>query len=284
VHGSSLEEVHFHEVGAADSIIDIVGFCAAMDILSIDAIWYGDIPFSHGSVSSQHGMLPLPSPAVSELAKGARVLMTDFEGELITPTALALLRSLGTQISHGKPPTTLRATGTGFGTRDYGFPSFTRAFILETVSSKGDFLAEIVCAIDDMDGQLYPYISEKLFAAGALDVYLTPLVMKKGRPGILLTALCEPQQEDFIKDVLFYETSTIGVRRHEVWREKLSREMKEIIIEGQPVRIKLSSYRGETVNIKPEFDDIRNIAESTGIPLKEVMKKALDEFEKRRGK
>jgi len=194
------------------------------------------------------------------------------------------LRALGTQISSNKPPATLRATGTGFGTRDYGFPSFTRAFILENTSSKGDTLTEIVCAIDDMDGQLYPYISEKLFAAGALDVYLTPLVMKKGRPGILLTALCDPQQEDTIKNILFHETSTIGVRRNEVWREKISREIKEIIVEGRPVRIKLSAYMGETVNIKPEFDDIRNIAESTGIPLKEVMKKALDAFEKRRGK
>lgn len=280
VHGIDPGDVHFHEVGAADSILDIAGFCAAMDILNVDEIFYNSIPLSQGSVASQHGRLPLPSPAVLELSKELRVVMTDAEGELITPTAMAILKSLGTQIKKMQPSRTLIATGTGFGGRDYGFPSYTRALLMRADESQGDILMEITCSIDDMEGELYPYISEKLFQAGALDVYLTPLVMKKGRPGILLTALCETDRADDVKNIIFRETTTIGVRSSTVWREKLPRHTEEIMIEGFPVRMKISKYSDEIISVKPEYEDIKKIAEATGIPVRKLMQKAMEKHKR----
>ncbi len=280
VHGIAPGEVHFHEIGAKDSILDIAGFCAAMDILGIEKIFYNEIPFSRGSIASRHGILPLPSPALSELSRGARVVMTDFEGELITPTAAALLRSLGLQLTRSVSPATLLCSGIGFGTCEYTFPSFTRAFILlEVKSGEGDFLTEIVCAIDDMNLQIFPHVLEKLLAAGALDVYLTPLVMKKGRPGFLLTALCNPSDEDALKRIIFRETTTIGVRIQTMWREKLERSTEEITIEGHIVRMKISRHSDYITNIKPEYEDIKKIADATGKPLRELMEQAIKVYE-----
>lgn len=278
VHGIPPENVHFHEIGAADSIIDIAGFCAAIDMLGIEKILYNEIPLSRGCIATQHGQLPLPSPAVCELAEGARVVLSDFEGELITPTAVALLRTLGTQSIGNNKSATLLFTGRGFGNRDYGFPSFTRAFILENSDAEGDLLTEISCAIDDMNPQIFPHVSEKLFAAGALDVYLTPLMMKKGRPGFHLTVLCTPDAEESLKDIIFRETTTIGVRIQTMWREKLSRSTEEILFEGFSVRMKISRYRNEITNIKPEYEDIKRIADATGKPAKELLEKVLEAY------
>ncbi len=275
VHGITPEEVHFHEIGAVDSIIDIAGFCAAMDIQGLEKILYSEIPLSRGCIATHHGQLPLPSPAVSELARGDRVVFTEHEGELITPTAVALLRTLGTQNIGSMAQGTLLFTGRGFGTREYGFPSFTRAFILEENIAEGDLLVEITCAIDDMNPQLFPHVSEKLFAEGALDAYFTPLLMKKGRPGFLLTVLCTPDKEESLKYIIFHETSTIGVRIQTTRREKLSRSIEEIQLEGFCIRIKISRYRDEIMNVKPEYEDIKKIADATGKSVKELMEKAL---------
>ncbi len=277
-HGISPEEVHFHEIGAADSIIDIAGFCAAMELLCIEKILYNEIPLSRGCIATRHGQIPLPSPAVTELAQGARVVLTEYEGELITPTAVALLRTLGTQTFADMTSATLLFTGRGFGTRENEFPSFTRAFILEENIAEGDLLVEITCAIDDMNPQLFPHLLEKLFAEGALDAYLTPLLMKKGRPGFLLTALSTPDKEESMKQIIFRETTTIGVRLQNIWREKLSRSTEEIQLEGFSVRIKISRYRDEIMNVRPEYEDIKKIADATGKPIKELMEKAVAEY------
>lgn len=278
VHGIDPGKVHFHEVGAADSIIDIAGFFGAMDILEIDEILYGSIPLSQGSVKSQHGLLPLPSPAVCELSKGLRVTMSDVEAELITPTAVAILKTSGMQLTGIQPSRTFFSTGTGFGSRDYGFPSFTRAMILQGDEDTGDYLVEITSSIDDMQGEIYPYLSEILFEAGALDVYLTPLIMKKGRPGILLTVLCDPGKADDLKKIIFSETTSIGIRTTGVWREKLERFTEEIEVEGHPVRIKISKYRGEIASVKPEYEDVKKIAKKTGIPIRKLIQRVLKEY------
>lgn len=280
VHGISIENVHFHEVGAIDSIIDIAAFSVALDILKIDEVIFGEIPFTEGYIQASHGHLPVPPPAVVELAKGMKVTFVPHHGEIITPTALALLTSIGTQKNFSQISGILNAHGIGFGNREYEFPSFTRAFIIENPKEEGDFLMEIVCAIDDINPQCIPYISERLFEAGALDVYCSQIVMKKNRPGILLTVLCYHQQLENLKKIIFRESTTIGIRVQPIWREKLSTQFKEIVLEGFPVRMKVSSYKGTVTNVMPEFEDIKKVALATNIPLKILIQSSMEIFHK----
>ncbi|MCX7678069.1 MAG: nickel pincer cofactor biosynthesis protein LarC [Spirochaetes bacterium] len=278
VHGTSIENVHFHEVGAIDSIIDIIGFSVAMDILGIDEIMFGDVPFTQGSIHSSHGMLPVPAPAVIELAKGLRVIFAPHRGEIVTPTAMAVLRAVGSQITNNMTSLALIAHGIGFGTREYDCPSFTRAFILQDSNEEGDFLEELICVLDDLNPQCIPYVSEKLFAAGARDVYFSQIIMKKGRPGVLLTVLCDHHKREEIKNIIFLETTTIGIRQHTIWREKLTTSFKEILLEGHRVRMKISHDKNAITNIMPEYEDVKKVAEITGIPLRELLRKAIDIF------
>lgn len=273
-HGVSPDEVHFHEVGALDSIIDIVGFCAALEILGLDGFFYGDIPLGQGTVASRHGEIPLPSPAVVALVKGRSVIFTDRRGELITPTAAAILTTLGTQAPGPGTGATVLASGTGFGSREYPFPSCTRAFLVDTRAGGRESVSQLECNIDDMNPQIYPYLVELLLAGGALDAYCTPVIMKKGRPGTMVTVIAETGNTGPLRDILYRETSTLGIRELPVSREKLERSFEEVSIEGCAVRIKVARRGGSVVNVQPEFEDCKTAAEKTGLALKVVMERA----------
>jgi hypothetical protein len=278
VHGVTPAEIHFHEVGALDSIIDIAGFCAALEILGVDTFYYGDIPLGRGSTPSRHGELPQPSPALSALVKGRSVTFTDRRGELVTPTAAAILTALGIQAPGPGISATVIAAGTGFGSREYPFPSFTRAFLIESQSRGGEHVIQLECNIDDMNPQIYPYLIERLLDEGALDAYCLPVVMKKGRPGTVVTVIADAGSVEALKALLYRETTTLGLRETVVVREKLERSFEEITLEGRTVRIKVARHNGKVVNIQPEFEDCKTVSAGTGIALKAVIERARDEY------
>ncbi len=276
VHGVRPSEVHFHEIGALDSIIDIAGVCAGIELLGAERVLFGDFCFGAGSVSSRHGELPEPVPAVVELAKGFRSRFTARPGEQVTPTAAAILTALGEQTAFmgGR----LIASGTGFGTRDYGYPSYTRAILLEGSLTAADEVFQIECNIDDMNPQIYPYLIELLLEQGALDAYTTPITMKKGRPGTLLSVISPAEHIDRIRGLVYRETTTLGMRLFRVSREKLERRFETARVLDGEVRVKTGYLGSELVNIQPEFDDCREIAVRTRTPLKEVLRRALERY------
>ncbi len=274
VHGKDIDTIHFHEVGAIDAIIDISAFCISLDILEIDKFFFNDFCFGTGSVKSAHGELPVPVPAVVELTKNFKSKITDKVGENITPTAAAILTSLGKQIDE---PTsfTLINNGYGFGARDCSSPNYTRAFLIK-IENKHEEVQQLECNIDDMNPQVYPYIIEKLLQAGALDVYISQISMKKGRPGILLTVIAQKQKISTLKKEIYRNTTTLGLRTINVIREKLNRKFETVRLYDHDIKIKLGYLDDEIVNIQPEFEDCKKVSRKTDIPLKEIMAKTLN--------
>ncbi len=276
VHGVELDEVHFHEVGATDAIVDISAFCIAMDLLNINTIYFNNFHFGSGSIHTAHGDIPIPVPAVVELTKNYISIMTQRDGEIITPTAAAILTSLGKQIDD-KLSYIHYKSGHGFGTRDYSFPSYTRAFLIKK-EDHNENVIQIECNIDDMNPQIYPYIIEKLLETGALDAYISQISMKKGRPGILLTVITDSNLLVQMKETIYRHTTTLGLRTLKVNREKLDRDIITIKIWDHEIRIKIGCLNGEIVNIQPEFEDCKKVSKIKDIPLKEVMLKAKNEY------
>lgn len=298
VHGKNIEDVHFHEIGAVDSIVDISAFCISIEILKINKIYFNEIYLGSGIINSAHGEIPVPAPAVIELAKDYKVVFIQRSGEVITPTAAAILITMGSQL---KEPFSFEIVknGTGFGTRKYSFPSYTRVFLgnyydevceqtdffkvpaapdmpspqpeSESGSASSEVIIQIECNIDDMNPQIYPYLAGILFDNGALDVYLSEIIMKKGRPGILLTVLAEPNKINIIKNVIYKETTTIGLRIFKVLREKLRRDFEKICLYNHEVRIKIAYLNNTIVNIHPEFDDCMKIAVEMGKSVQEML-------------
>jgi len=278
VHGKHIEDVHFHEVGAMDSIIDIAAFCIAIDMLRADRIHFSEFCFGTGTINSRHGEIPVPVPAVVELTKGFSCRHTRKHGELVTPTAAALLTTLGTQVGTVSPPGTIIATGIGFGTREYPFPSYTRAFFSETDDRITEHLILLECNIDDMNPQVAPYLIDVLLGKGALDVTATPAIMKKGRPGLVFSILAEENNIAPLKEIVFRESTTLGIRIQRVEREKLLRRYHHVTVEGQDITIKTGILNGETVNVQPEYEDCRKAAETTGKSLQIIMQEALKRY------
>lgn len=281
VHGTTADMVHFHEVGAMDSILDIAAFCIAHETLGHPLVYFSDIHFGTGTVHCRHGEIPVPAPAVVELARESRCRQTSFEGELITPTAAAILVTLGTQ---SLPPAgnVLKSSGIGFGTREYTFPSFTRLLLFDSQPAMTENAVMLECSIDDMNPQVYPRLIDDLLRAGAKDAFLTPVIMKKGRPGITVSVIAGEHEVPEVKRVLFRETTTIGLRAHSIARDILDRRYEEVSVSGQRVRVKVASMGGEDINAQPEFEDCRMAAEATGIPLREVIERAKAEYERAR--
>jgi uncharacterized protein (TIGR00299 family) protein len=278
VHGEHIEDVHFHEVGAMDSIIDISAFCIAIDMLKADQIHFSEFCFGTGTINSRHGEIPVPVPAVVELTKGFSCRHTRKRGELVTPTAAALLTTLGTQVGAASPAGTIIATGVGFGTRHYPFPSYTRAFFSETDDRITEQLVLLECNIDDMNPQVAPYLIDILLGNGALDVTATPAIMKKGRPGIVFSVLADDKNCTVLKEIIYRESTTLGIRIQRVEREKLHRRYHRVTVEGQKITIKTGILNGETVNIQPEYEDCRKAAEVTGKSLQNIMQEALKKY------
>ncbi len=280
IHGVSLDDVHLHEVGALDSIIDIAGVVFALEWFGIDDIEASPLNVGSGTVDIAHGRFPVPAPATLRLLAGVPIYSDGPKMELVTPTG-ALLVSAYARRYGLMPPMTVERVGYGAGTRDTpASPNVLRIVIGERMASGGreateEAVVSIETEIDDMNPQLFSPATDRLFQAGALDVFLTPVFMKKGRPGTLLTVLAPVARREAILDVVFRETTTIGVRMHAVERETLERRWEEVDVPGGRVRIKVATRAGGVANVAPEFEDCAKVAEASGRPLKQVQADAL---------
>jgi pyridinium-3,5-bisthiocarboxylic acid mononucleotide nickel chelatase len=288
IHGVPIEKVHFHEVGAVDSIIDIVGAAIGFDQLGIDEFACSAMDVGGGQVNTQHGVLPVPAPATVELLRGAPTHSSGIERELVTPTGAAIAAALSSNFGT-VPPMKLRTVGYGAGNADFAEKAnVLRLLVGEHIESQaGEWDAPVTVIetnVDDMSPQIYGYFAEKALETGALDVFSTPAQMKKNRPGLLITILSEPANVAELIDLVFRETTTIGVRTHEVRRKTLAREFVPVETPLGEVRMKVSRRNGSLLNATPEYDDCQRIATERGVPLREVMAAAAFEFQKQRQK
>jgi uncharacterized protein (TIGR00299 family) protein len=287
VHNVPVEEVHFHEVGAVDSIVDIVGAAIGFELLGIDEFACSAMDVGAGQVKTAHGLLLVPAPATAELLRGAPMYTTGIVRELVTPTGAAIATTLSTRYAQ-IPEMTLRAVGYGAGSADFAEKAnVLRILIGENAASEAGEqwdapVSVIETNLDDMSPQIYGYFVEKALAAGALDVFSTAVQMKKNRPGVLLTILCEPAHTAKMMDLVFRETTTIGVRTYDMRRKILDREMVRVETQFGEVRMKVSRMNGSVLNATPEYDDCQRLAAEKGIPLKQVIAAAAFEFQKQK--
>ncbi|MHC4442587.1 MAG: nickel pincer cofactor biosynthesis protein LarC [Planctomycetota bacterium] len=288
VHGTTVDKIHFHEVGAIDSIIDIVGSCLALDRLGIEEVYCSAIPTGTGTVRCQHGLLPVPAPVTALLLKGVPLADCDEEGELITPTGAAILTTL-TRSFRPLPAMTIESVGVGGGRREgKNRPNILRLIIGRMADSdsgdaESDEIIELKANLDDTSAEVIGYVYDRLFKAGALDVFTTPIYMKKNRPGSLLTVLAPAILRETIEAILFSETTTFGVRCQTAQRRKLARTVETVMTEYGPVRIKVGRQGDRVVAASPEYEDCREAASRTGKPLSAIMELALQAWRKDTG-
>jgi pyridinium-3,5-bisthiocarboxylic acid mononucleotide nickel chelatase len=277
VHGTTPERVQFHEVGAVDAIVDVTGACIGLHLLGVDAVHVGALPVGGGFVDGPHGRMPVPGPATAELLKGFPTLDTGIRRELVTPTGAAILTTLAAGAG-AMPAMRVTAVGYGAGTMELETPNVLRLFVgeapLAMVTAPAETIVQVETTVDDMSPQLYEPLLERLLEAGALDVWLTPVIMKRSRPGVVLTALCEPGRVTDLSRLLFEESSTIGVRWTAYQRSRLEREMVRLDTAYGPVIFKVSRLEGRVVTVTPEFEEVRRIARDLGLPVREVLEQA----------
>jgi pyridinium-3,5-bisthiocarboxylic acid mononucleotide nickel chelatase len=272
VHGIDIEEVHFHEVGAIDSIIDIAGAAICFIALNVGAVYVSEVELGSGFVNCDHGKLPVPAPATTEIIKGIPVITGGVDFEATTPTGAAILSALGTEFgiaSHMK----IEKTAYGIGHKDNpSIPNLLRVYLGETSETQvaGHKALLIESNIDDMNPEFYDHISDRLFKAGASDVYCSQIIMKKGRPGVVLNVICEQGLEDIVKEIIFTESTTLGIRTFDFRKDTLAREFGKLNTVYGEVTVKRSFYEGKEVSIKPEYEECRKIASERNIPVKEV--------------
>ncbi len=275
VHGETFDRVHLHELGGVDCIVDIFGTLIGLEILGIKKIFVSSINLGSGSITTEHGVLPVPAPATAELLKGYAVYFSSLPFELTTPTGAAILKGLNAKSSMC-PRIITEKIGYGAGGKDIkGMPNVLRLFIGKEAGDKpADSAVIIETNIDDMNPQIYDSVIEKLFEAGAIDVFLENIMMKKNRPAVKLTVIANKEKIDSLADIIFRETTTIGLRFYDVKRMVLDREIKKIKTKFGDVRFKISCLRGKILNISPEYEDLKRLSKKTGIPLKELIKRA----------
>jgi len=276
VHGTDRESVRFHDVGAVDAIVDVTGGVIALDLAGAQAVHVSALPIGGGLVGGPHGRIPVPAPGTAELLRGFPVVDTGVQAELVTPTGAAILTTLAASAGR-MPAMTVEAVGYGAGTKDLpGTPNVLRCFLGQTADSgAGDeTVLQVETTIDDMSPQLYETLIERVFDAGALDVFLQPVIMKRGRPGVVVTALCVPERVGELSRVLFEETTTIGVRWSEWRRARLQRETVEIPTVYGTIPFKVSRLGGRIVTVTPEFADVARIAREKSLPVREVLDQA----------
>jgi hypothetical protein len=283
VHDAPIEKVHFHEVGAVDAIVDIVGSCIGFHALGIERFACSPLNVGGGTAKMAHGVLPVPAPATARLLQGAPTFSNGVQHELVTPTGAAIVSTLCDSFGP-QPPMTVSAIGYGAGFTDLeGQPNVVRVMIGESadkVSCANDEEISIIEAnLDDMNPQIYGYVQEKALLAGALDVYTTALQMKKNRPGTLLTILCKPEDTEALMSLIFAETTTFGVRSHRAQRRALPREWVNVSTSYGSVRIKLSRSNGDILHATPEYDDCRKLAVESQVPLQQVISEALRAYQ-----
>ena len=277
VHGIPSGDVHFHEVGALDSIADVVGVCAALHDLAVTAVTAGEVAVGSGRARVAHGDVPIPVPAVAELAVGWRV-RDGGPGELATPTGMALVVTLATKNAE-LPSFSVSAVGVGAGTKDSpGLPNVVRVVLghpVDAPTDDGETVLVLQANVDDMDPRLWPGVLTALMSAGALDAWLEPILMKKGRPAHTLSVLCRPDQARSLRGTMFATTSTIGIRQREERRFALPRECVEVPVDGGRVAVKVSYQDGVIVQVTPEFDDVAAVADRSGLPQADVLQQAI---------
>lgn len=271
VHGIRVEKVHFHEVGAIDSIIDIVGAAICYNNLDVDAVYVSTIELGSGFVNCDHGRLPVPAPATAEIIRGLPVKMGGVDFEATTPTGAAILSALCT-ITEELPSAKFLKTAYGVGQKDNpDVPNLLRVFLGESDEIKGGHEAILLeCNIDDMNPEFYEHISERLFSAGASDVFISNILMKKGRPGNVLNVICESGNTETLKEIIFTESTSLGIRSFLFRKDTLVRKFEVIKSDLGEVHIKRSYFKDKEVSCKPEFEDCKRIANEKGIPVKEV--------------
>jgi uncharacterized protein (TIGR00299 family) protein len=284
-HRVAKDRVHFHEVGVLDSFVDIVGGLIGCDLLGVTRVTASPINVGTGTLQSAHGILPAPGPAVAVLSKGIPIYSAGPARELTTPTGMALLRTLTSEFGP-MPVMTSTAIGYGAGEADPdGWPNTLRVFLARP-SSRGtrerDTVLQVETNLDDVNPQTYEYVMEQLFSRGAFDVTLAPVIMKRGRPGIVLTCLLAPAQLNQILDVLFEETTALGIRIREVMRQVLPRRYTPVKVRGGIVRMKIADVNETTTKAAPEYVDCKRVAERTGRPVKEVLEDAALAYAKQR--
>jgi uncharacterized protein (TIGR00299 family) protein len=271
VHDIALDKVHFHEVGAVDSICDIVGACVGLDLLDIGAVYSSAVNVGSGTVKTEHGVLPVPAPATSELLTGKPIYARGPTLELTTPTGAAIATTLA--VGFGALPP-MRVMATGYGAGDYDFPEHAnvlRVLIGETSGAEESTTVTVLEAnIDDSSPQVLGYAMERLLESGALDVTLTPVLMKKNRPGTLLRVIARPQDSETLAQIIFAETSTLGLRLYPVERRVKERHSVEIATPHGTVRMKIA----ENGSFAPEYEDCRKLARESGVPLKQILAEA----------
>ncbi|MCM8712036.1 nickel pincer cofactor biosynthesis protein LarC [Clostridium sp. SYSU_GA19001] len=279
IHGKSLMEVHFHEVGALDSIVDIIGAAVCLDYLKVDKVMASSVELGGGFVKCAHGMFPVPAPATAEILKGIPVKFGAVPFETTTPTGAAILSAIVDEFTD-KKEFTIKKIAYGIGQRDTDIPNVLRVYLgealgksayLEAAAEKSSDTFEealiLECNIDDMNPELYDYVMERLFKEGAMDAFMTPIIMKKGRPGIKLSVLCSESVEKKLAEILLLETTTLGVRKYRVEKSMLKREFSTIKTKYGEINIKSSYLNGEKIKCKPEYDDCKRIAIDNNIPM-----------------
>ena len=299
VHGKALYEVHFHEVGAVDSIVDIVGAAICLDKLNVDKIMSSSVELGGGFVKCAHGLIPVPAPATVEILRGIPVKLGAVPFETTTPTGAAILAA---NVCEFKDDNNfiINKIGYGIGNRDTKIPNVLRVMLVEEINKPindkiepeerlktllglktecdNETAQEIIeCNIDDMNSELYEYVIEKLFDEGALDVYLTPIIMKKGRPSVKISVLCTIDKVEKVKEVLFRETTTLGTRSYEVRKTMLQRKFVKVNTSYGEITVKEAYYKGEKIKSKLEYEECKKIAQSTGMSISEVNEKIRSE-------
>jgi uncharacterized protein (TIGR00299 family) protein len=276
VHGTDRESVQFHDVGAVDAIVDVTGGVIALDLAGVQAVHVSALPMGGGLVGGPHGRIPVPAPGTVELLRGFPVVDTGVKAELVTPTGAAILTTLAASAGR-MPALTIEAVGYGAGTMDLpGTPNVLRCFLGQTADTiaADEMVLQVETTIDDMSPQLYETLIERVFDAGALDVFLQPVIMKRGRPGVVVTALCAPERVGDLSRALFEESTTIGVRWSEWRRARLQREMVEVTTAYGTIPFKISRLGGRIVTVTPEFADVARIAREKSLPVREVLDQA----------
>jgi len=294
VHGSTPEQIHFHEVGAVDSIIDIVAAMIGFELFKVDRFFCSPLRVGSGLVETAHGTLPVPAPATAELLRGAPIYAGELEGEFVTPTGAAIVTTLSEEFG-ALPQMKVKRVGYGAGTRDpKGLANALRLMMgemeeregvscagrgaAELISKQEETIAVVETNIDDMNPQVYGFVMERAFGLGALDVFMVPIQMKKDRPGVLLTVLCKPQAIDAMIEMLLAETTTLGVRYYEAKRRVLERAIETVETDYGPVRIKVARDGARTLHFQPEYEDCARLAVEAGVPLLEVQAAASAEY------
>ena len=287
IHETSLESVHFHEVGAVDAMVDIVCAAVGAEALGVDEIICSSLNVGGGTVKCAHGTFPIPAPATLELLRDAPVYSSGLQAELVTPTGAAIVKTLVSRFA-AFPEMKIERSGYGAGSRDFpGHPNVVRLTIGESTSNvlaaktASEMVTVLEANLDDLNPQVFGYVMDRLFEEGALDAFVMPVQMKKNRPGTLLTVLCKPEDASRLTQLVFSETTTLGVRRRDEVRQTLARRWENVRTPWGEVRIKIASMNGTVTNYVPEYEDCRRIAKEHHVPLKTVIQEAARAYSNR---